>query len=268
MATTITLLSGQRTPLIGLVRRSSVVVVSLTESKTIPIEFGPEVMRDLTIVSPDALQEQIRIVCSQYFANETGLILVLSPEVYFKQDFPGKQHYQAFEDTEVLHFFDLVPFENIVKKVMKTTEGVTAIAVNKDLYQPLFDAFAQMGISAFSLVPWFVLFDDDQSNTFDAAQARDVARNMDKVKTHNLLSELHGFGGGEAHQTTPTPAHKSSPPSAATKMTMGSPVTTGGGPRLVMDMAITPNVLKLAAVFGLLILVLVLLLVLQSRGAI
>ncbi len=242
------MLSAQRPPLVALLDRQQLTLVSTATEQIFPITIAEDIVSDLTVLSPTGLLDQLKVTLRDQLDSELGLVIVLSPTTYFYHDFPGEDPHQAFENAAVVHFFDLVPFDNIVKIIVPNANGFAVVAANKDLYQPFFDAFAQLGFTAVGLWPWFVFFDESKVQFgFDVSAAKEVLKHMDALRASNLLAEIKGWPGGKGG-----PLANFKP----VGLEKGQTKTNNPGYQPSDQFTVTSRVLMLGGIFGFLLLVL------------
>src|SRR5438132_1495064 len=94
--------------------------------------FPPEMVKDMEIVDTENLKSIVLTFIDQNKLSPVNLILILSENITFSQDFPASL--DGKQDEEIHKFLDNIPFEHISFKKVPIEKGVRLVAVNKDYY--------------------------------------------------------------------------------------------------------------------------------------
>lgn len=126
---------------IVLVNKSSLELYSETLKKAYRIDFLPQSVYDLEIISEASLDQQITTVIETNKLLQGNILIILTSSVLFQKDFPINQDKKIKED-----FLNNIPFENtcfISLPIQKTTERI--LVANKDLYESIKSTFTKKG---------------------------------------------------------------------------------------------------------------------------
>ncbi len=124
-----------------LVSKSSLELYSESLKKAYRIDFLPQSVYDLEIISEASLSQQITTVIESNKLLQGNILIILTNSVLFQKDFPLSQDKKIKED-----FLDNIPFENtcfISIPIQKTSERI--LAANKDLYISIKNTFTKKG---------------------------------------------------------------------------------------------------------------------------
>lgn len=154
-------------------------------SGIITLEIPEAVIRDIDIVSKDGLYTLIKQWVKQYTIAAGQLVLVLSEETYFDKQFSTHEHPEV--ETDVLKFFDMVPYESIWTKVYSVPTGKRAIAINKAWYEAISQGFSLQGFQIKSMIPAFTLGQLSGASALDAKLVDHIMKNYDALARQSLL---------------------------------------------------------------------------------
>jgi len=136
---------------IVIIDKSGIELYSEALKKGYKIDFLPNSIIDLEVISLDSLIQQISTVIETNKILPGSIVTILTSSVLFQKDFP------ISEDKKPINkFLDNIPFENlssITIPITKTSERI--IASNKDFYETIIDIFTKKGfeISGITLAP-------------------------------------------------------------------------------------------------------------------
>lgn len=151
----------------------------------LPIEFTPDLVKDLDIINSAALNLKIKSFTDNNKIAPSQMMVVLSPTVYFEKEFPETAEFH--QDSELQKFVDLVPFENCATKVYKSDGLSKLIAANTDFYNAIKNAFEQAGSVVEAIVPLFVLGKDITiPSNLDISTAKNILERFDLAKQNSL----------------------------------------------------------------------------------
>jgi len=107
-------------------QKSSVVVVFIDRnrlqfygsglSSILTFDIPATIVRDLDVVNRDAFYTLVNQWLKQNNIGGRELLFVLAPDMYFEKLLVTKG--ESEQETEILHFYDSVPFEELTTKVL------------------------------------------------------------------------------------------------------------------------------------------------------
>lgn len=158
-----------------------------TSSVAIAIPFTGEVVANMEVIAVETLQAQIETGIKQNDLQPHLAHVVISPGLYFKKEFPGKE--KSLRSPEITAFLDIIPLENVTSRVIAFHEAAVAVATNKDFYQPILDVFKRSKFEFAGLPPAFV-FQDSQEEQFQFTpeMARKILGQWDLAQKMSLVN--------------------------------------------------------------------------------
>jgi len=146
----------------------------------------PEViLRDLDVISRDGFYTLMKQWIKQYNIVGSQLVLILSESSYFEKIFTPGQHTEV--ETDVLKFFDMVPFESIWTKVYPAEKGKRAVAISKSLYEAIHQGFSLQGLPTKAVIPAFALGPESTKRVMDPELAGYIMKNLDTLVKASLM---------------------------------------------------------------------------------
>ncbi len=116
----------------------------------IAVEFPPDIISDLEVVSKKKLEYAIQAFINSYKLVPKSIIILLSPNVTFDKDFTlGTVQI----DKSIQEFLDLVPFQEYISRQSKFPGKIKLVAANKDLTEVIKDSFANMDFAVSAIIP-------------------------------------------------------------------------------------------------------------------
>src|SRR5690349_1011374 len=112
-------------------------------STILALEIPPTIMRDMDVVNRDAFYALINQWLKQNNLSGAQLFFILAPNTYFEKMIVTKGENE--QETEILKFYDSVPFEELTTKVMSVDGGKRAFAVHKIFLEAIRHAFMLQG---------------------------------------------------------------------------------------------------------------------------
>ncbi|HUQ84937.1 MAG TPA: hypothetical protein VM077_01310 [Candidatus Limnocylindrales bacterium] len=182
--------------------------------KIIEFRFVPEIVRDLEIINSDLLASLIKLFVENNKIMSSELLLVLADNSCFIKDFIFPVRIQAgnpqidaqvapilssSEDQEkqkedVKSFIDHIPFENVATRNFPLRNGTKVLAVNKDFYIAVKNAFEKVGFKVSAVYPGVVFQNNIGSKpVMDIISANIIFQQADMVRENNLLKEDKTF---------------------------------------------------------------------------
>ncbi len=161
---------------------------------TLQFDLPSDVISDLEVVNRQKLDE----LTDAFFQKESvkgiefDAVLVFSQATTFEKDFTENTAKTQFEDIQ--KFLDLVPFEDVLNNVYKINKKTKVVAVNKALYDSLYEAFERNKVYIFLVLPATLLVETNE----EFAKNLDfgfIANKEDSLKQFSLV-DLSGNGEG------------------------------------------------------------------------
>lgn len=153
-----------------------------------PVQLNPpyDILRDMEVVSEEKLTLLFRGVISQIKPVCTSVIVILSHDYTFDKEFPNDPLEKFTND--VTSYQDLIPFENVSRKTLKTNKGWTASFANKDLCESLKTSFEKLRIIVIAVAPFSLLglTVEELSKGFNYKLIKDK---IDLVKQYSFLRD-------------------------------------------------------------------------------
>jgi len=150
----------------------------------VTIEIPQSIQSDVDILRKDDLYTLIK-QCVKQYVLVGQLIIVLSQETYFEKLFVPPDNPQT--ESDILKFFDSIPYEAIWTKVYQTEMGKRAVAVNKVIYEAFHQGFILQGLPTKAVIPAFLLGQMGAKNTLDKPLAEYVFNNIETLAKQGLL---------------------------------------------------------------------------------
>jgi hypothetical protein len=158
--------------------------------------FGGSLTGIVTIEIPDAIVSDVDIIrkddiytlikqCVKQYALSGQLVIVLSQAIYFEKLFPNIDSPQT--ESDILKFFDSVPYESVWTKVYQTPKGKHAVAINKAFYEAYRQGFLLQGLSTRALIPSSVLGQESTKQALDKQMADYIYNNIDTLTKQSIL---------------------------------------------------------------------------------
>jgi hypothetical protein len=204
---------NQRSIIILFLNRNSFQFYGGNLSGIVSIEIPQTVLLDLDVLRKDDLYTIIKQCVKQYALMGTQLIVVLSDLAYFEKTFALSD--KDLMDTDILKFFDAVPYDSIWTKVYSMEKGKRAVGVNKALCETLQQGFSLQGVSIKAFIPSFALGQLSTKHTLDKELAAYIMRNFDNLVKQSLFDPLElGIAPSQekAEEGSPATRKKSSLP--------------------------------------------------------
>lgn len=214
------------------VSRNVIRFYEYNSADVVEIKLSSEIIFDLEIVSQTSLERVLKTWMEQLKITPGNTALLLDDSVYFYKNINKPS--VEMSDVEVTGFLETVPFADLDKRLFATAKASILTVVSQDLLRPLVEAIESLEFKVLIISPAFVLGVDFSKNAFSKEIAQSVLEKMELLTKYSFIS----------------------PAEMEEKLTEEQPF---------MSIQITPKVIAMGVVFILLILVLVALLIMQSR---
>ncbi|HUD19365.1 MAG TPA: hypothetical protein VMR81_02910 [Patescibacteria group bacterium] len=149
------------------------------------LDVPESILHDLEIIQKDGFYTLIKQWVKEYALIGSQLIIILSTRTYFEKLLLTAEHDQI--ESDILRFFDTVPYESIWTKVYPVDKGKRAVVLNKSLYEALYQGFALQGVTEKAILPEFVLGPLAGKQTLTSEAAEYVFKNIDLLAKQSLL---------------------------------------------------------------------------------
>ena len=189
------------------------------------LDIPATIVRDLDVVNRDALYTLVNQWLKQNNLGGRELLFILAPDTYVETPLTTKG--ESEQETEILQFYDSVPFEELTTKVLTFENGKRAFAINKEYLEAIRHAFLLQGHRVVAAVPALAL------GTLSAKRWLDAEMGSYVIKHADILREYNVIDFDEQNQATTAPISEGA--------------TTKTNPRLTI----------MVSVFGVLLLVLI-----------
>lgn len=164
--------------------------------------------KDLEIINRDALYTLVNQWLKQNNLGGAQLFLVLSPQTYFEKMITATG--ESEQETEILAFFDSVPFEELSTKVLTIDTKKIAVAINKDFIEAIRHAFMLQGLHVVSVIPAVLLGSLASKRWLDAEMGSYILKHYETLRGQNIvdLDEPMAMANGPAPRV---PTSKNNP---------------------------------------------------------
>lgn len=149
------------------------------------LEVPQTQIRDLEVVNIDEFYTFVKQWVKAKGVVDAQLVIIFSPLSYFEKTITVPD--PALLETNVIQFFDSVPFESTFVHVYDVPKGKWAVAVNKALYEAVRQAFFLQGISTRAVLPLFVLGPQNNKKSLDAQLGDYVIKNLDTLMHQSMI---------------------------------------------------------------------------------
>lgn len=151
----------------------------------VTIDVPESIIHDLDVIQKDAFYTLIKQWVKQYNLIASELVIVFSESSYFEKIFSSAESTQV--ETDILKFFDTVPYESIWTKVYPAPGGKRAVGVNKALYDAIHQGFSLQGVSTRAVLPAFALGAESHKHILDSSLFDYVVKNIDVLGKQSLF---------------------------------------------------------------------------------
>lgn len=142
-------------------------------------------IRDLDVVNRDVLYTLIKQWVKLHTLVSVQLVLIFAETSYFEKVFTLAAPAQL--ETDIIKFFDEVPFESTITKVHDIPNGKRAVAINKALYEAIRQGFLLQGLTIKGVIPMFALGELGSRHSLDAQVGEYVLKNIDTLLRQSLV---------------------------------------------------------------------------------
>jgi len=202
---------NQKSILILFINRNTFQLFGGNLTGIVTVEAPENILRDGDVISADGAYTLIKQMAKQYLLTGTQLVLVLSNLMYYEKIFSPVQSTQL--ENDVLNFFNVVPYESLLTKVYDIEKGKRAVAVNRSLFETIRQGFALQGIPVKALVPACLLGLSANTHVLTAEVVSEIMRNVDNLTKQSIIDTQEAAPVvSESGNTSSTPKKKSQLP--------------------------------------------------------
>jgi hypothetical protein len=199
---------NQKSILIAFLNRNTLQLFGGNLTGIVTIEIPETILRDGEVVSADGAYTVIKQTVKQYMLAGTQLFLILSELTYSEKLFSPVQTTQL--ENEILGFFSVVPYESLLTRVYETEKGKRAVAVNRALYEAIRQGFSLQGIPIKAIIPACVLGPNGSKHVLDSSMVNEVLKNIDGFTRQSLLDVQEQTANIVRHEEAAPAAKKKS----------------------------------------------------------
>lgn len=149
------------------------------------LDIPPAIVRDLEILNRDGLYTLVNQWLKQNNLGGAQLFFLLSPQTYFEKNIITQG--ESEQETEILAFYDSVPFEELATKVYAVDTKKWAIATNRDFIEGIRHAFVLQGFRVIYAVPAFLLGALAAKRWLDAEVGSYVLKHVEAFHGQNII---------------------------------------------------------------------------------
>ena len=149
------------------------------------LDIPVAVTRDLEIINRDALYTLVNQWLKQNNLGGAQLFFILSTQSYFEKMITSAG--ESEQETEILAFYDSVPFEELSTKVITIETKRIAVATNKDYIEAIRHAFMLQGLHVVSVIPAVLLGTLAAKRWMDAEMGSYILKHFDTLRVQNIV---------------------------------------------------------------------------------
>ncbi len=172
-------------------------------STILALEIPVSIVKDLDVVNRDALYTLVNQWLHQNNLAAASLFFLLSANTYF--EVPVTATTESQRETEILQFYDRVPFEELTTKIISMEDGKKAFATNKLYLDALRHAFYLQGLPVVGAIPVLLLGSLASRKWLDAEMGAYVLKHIEALKEQSVLEPVtEQQAPGKVSSNTPT----------------------------------------------------------------
>lgn len=152
------------------------------------MDLPPAIVMDLEVVNRDGLYTLVNQWMKQNALGGNQLFFVLSPAIYFEKVIASISDTE--QETEILKFYDMVPFEELLTKVISAGPVTPkhAFATNSAYIEALRHAFLLQGLRVVGVVPAMLLGSLAAKRWMDAEMGAYVVKHFDELRNQTVVA--------------------------------------------------------------------------------
>lgn len=176
---------GTTPPLIiCFIHRNTVQFFSFGSGVIVSMDIPATAISNLEVVNKDELYVFINEWLKRNTIGGDRMLFVLSGATYFDRQIEGAD--ESGQETQILKFYDTVPFEELITKVVPVNGGKHVFAVNKPYLEAIQHAFYLQGIQSTGVIPAFVLGPHSAKQRIDPEMGTYIIKHADTFSSYSL----------------------------------------------------------------------------------
>ncbi len=144
--------------------------------------FPENILKDLEVVDPTGMENQIKIFVSQWGIPSVDITMVLSANIIFEKQIESG----SGELEEINKFLESIPFERFEKIVTVEGGNKKIFAVNKNLTYGIEASFIKLKSSVSTVLPYYPLASLLQTLPLDVTTAVSILKKVNDLKSYNM----------------------------------------------------------------------------------
>jgi hypothetical protein len=175
-------------PVIVFVDRNRLQFYGGKSSSIAVLDLPPAIASDIEISNRDGLYTLVNQWMKQNAIGGSPLFFVLSPSTYFEKVISATADTE--QETEILKFYDMVPFEELLTKVISAGPTVPkhAFATNNDFVEALRHAFLLQGLRVVGVIPAMLLGSLAAKRWMDAEMGAYVVKHFAELQAQSVVA--------------------------------------------------------------------------------
>lgn len=149
------------------------------------LEIPATISKDLDIVNKDGFYTLVNQWVKQNNLSGAQLFFVLSPMTYFERIITSAE--ESRQETDILSFYNSVPFDELATRVVTIEGKKHAIAVNREFIESIRHAFMLQGYHVMSVVPAVLLGTLAAKRWLDKETGAYVVKHVDTLAAQNIV---------------------------------------------------------------------------------
>ena len=151
------------------------------------VTLGGDVVKALEVIDQQKLSQVVMDFGKSTGQSMGNRVMVLGEDICFERDIDRKPEVQI--EVEAQKFLESIPVLSVSSKVYETEKMYRIIAISRDLYEGLRQAFEQAGYVVSVVVPNFVLGAVGLTEQFDEKACRILVNHLDQVASYGFELE-------------------------------------------------------------------------------
>lgn len=174
-------LTKTKLPYVVYINRTKLIWAGDSLKNIQPVEFAPDVFVDLEFPNIRNFDNQILTMVEQYNLKPFQVVIVLSSDLYYSQQFASQA------EDEMKSYLSLIPFDEVISKRFQNSTGQQLIAVSNDFVEPLIEVFKHYGFEVLAMIPDFALGESLKTEEqFTPEIATQVLKSMDALLPYSF----------------------------------------------------------------------------------
>ena len=176
-------------------QNSSIVVVFIDRNRLqfyssrlsdiLTLEIPATFSKDLDIVNKDGFYTLVNQWVKQNSLSGAQLFFILSPMTYFERIITAAE--ESRQETDILSFYNSVPFEELATRVVTIDGKKHAVAVNREFIESIRHAFMLQGYHVIAVVPAVLLGILAAKRWLDKEMGAYVVKHIDTLTAQNIV---------------------------------------------------------------------------------